>query len=180
MAHPRTLVRRAVIARLTNATTAGARVQGTRVEPLKKTLLPAISVETFKEPVDPDSADTEPRELLRMLSVEVIGWVALNGVAPNDVCDVIDDLAEQIEAAMDADRYLGGAAADSVLEDTEIEIRDDGNDPLIGVVVLTYSVTYRTTSGATATDDFLTAGVTTQIVGAAANNVAGDLVDVRP
>ncbi len=38
----------------------------------------------------------------------------------------MDDLAEQIEAAVDADPYLGGKAGDTILERTEMEIREGG------------------------------------------------------
>lgn len=178
MAHQRKLIRHAIIAQLTGATAAGARVQGTRVEPHKKGELPAISVYTLREPVDPDSASTAPRELTRGVKVEITGWVALLGVAPLDVGDTIDDLAEQIELAVDADRYFGGTASESVLEDTEIEIRDEG-DRLIGIVTLTYAVTYRTSPAAPVLDEFLTAKATTQIVGAASNNTVSDQVTVR-
>ncbi|MGN6105198.1 MAG: hypothetical protein ACTHU0_08845, partial [Kofleriaceae bacterium] len=118
MAHPRKLIRHAVVAQLVGATAAGARVQATRVEPLRKGKLPTISVYTLHEPIDQDaSAATNPRELTRTVKVEIAGWVAHSDALPVD--DAMDDLAEQIEAAMDADPYLGGKAGDSILEETE-------------------------------------------------------------
>lgn len=178
MAHPRKVIRHAVVDLLTAASTAaGARVFATRVEPIKRTALPTISVYTLGEPVRPGADQTAPRELTRDVKVEIAGWVAHSDSLSVD--DAMDDLAEQIEAAMDADPYLGGAAGDSVLESTEIEVRDDG-ERLIGIVALTYSVTYRTSPEAPADlDDFLRAGVTHQIVGAEANNTASDLVTVQ-
>lgn len=179
MAHPRKLMRHAVVAQLTNKTAAGARVQGTRLETYRSSKLPAISVYTLHEPVDPDSDQTSPVELLRQPKVEVSAWVALNGAAA-DPMDTVDDLAEQIEAAMDADRYLGGTAGDSVLEDTEITFMTEA-DPLVAVLTLTYAVTYRTTPGTVVPiDDFLRAGVTTQVAGGVPDTApAEDLVDVR-
>lgn len=176
MAHPRKLIRQAVVAQLAGATAAGARVQGTRVEPHRKSQLPAISVYTLREPVDLDaSAGTAPRELTRDVKVEIVGWVAHSDANPVD--DAMDDLAEQIEAAMDADPYLGGKAGDSVLEETVMQVlEDDGrSDPLIGIVTLTYSVTYRTSPAAPDDlDDFNRVGATHQIVGAGDDNAAHD------
>ncbi len=173
MAHPRKLIRHALVALLTNATAAGARVQGTRVEPHKKSQLPAISVYTLREPVDQDaSANTAPRELTRDVKVEITGWVAHSDALPVD--DAMDDLAEQIEAVMDADPYLGGTAGESVLESTEMQVvEDDGrSDPLVGIVTLTYSVTYRTSPAAPANlDDFITVDATHKIAGGVADTV---------
>lgn len=157
MAHQRELIRYAAIAALTGATAAGARVYNTRVDPHRKGALPALSVYTLGE----ESADTgsAPRELARATRMEVAGWVA--GVDSGEVADAMDALAVEIEAAMDADPYLGGAASDSVLEGTTIEIReDDGrSSPLIGIITLTYSVSYYTSPTARELDDFLRAGV---------------------
>jgi hypothetical protein len=177
MAHPRKLIRQAVVALLVDAdTAAGARVQGTRVEPHKKSQLPAISVYTLREPVDQDaSVETAPRELTRNVKVEITGWVAHTDDVPVD--DAMDDLAEEIEAAMDADPYLDSEAADSILEETVMQVvEDDGHsDPLIGVVTLTYSVTYRTSPAAPADlDDFLSVEATHAIVGGVEDTVPAE------
>lgn len=178
--HPRKLIRQAVVALLTNATSAGARVQGTRVEPHKK--LPALSVYTLSESVERDaSANTAPRELTRDVKIEITGWVAHSDVLPVD--DAMDELAEQIEAAMDVDPYLAGAAGDSVLEETVMQVvEDDGrSDPMIGVITLTYSVTYYTSPAAPADlNDLLRVGVTHDLVGGVIDTVpASDLVTVQ-
>jgi hypothetical protein len=176
MAHPRKEIRHAVVALLTNATAADARVQGTRVEPHKKSQLPAISVYTLREPVDQDaSAGTAPLELTRDVKVEITGWVAHSDELPVD--DAMDDLAEEIEAAMDADRYLGGKAGDSILEETVMQVlEEDGrSDPLIGIVTLTYSVTYRTSPAAPSDlEDFLSVDAKHRIAGAVEANQARD------
>lgn len=177
MAHPRKVIRHAVVTLLTGATAAGTRVHSTRIEPIKKTLLPAIAVYALGEPVRPDSDGTAPREITRDVKVEIAGWVAHSDALSVD--DAMDDLAEQIEAAMDVDPYLGGAAGDSILENTEMEVANDG-ERLIGIVALTYSVTYRTTPAEPADpDDFLTADVTTQVGGAGVDNAVEDLIEVR-
>lgn len=172
MAHPRKLIRQAVVALLGNATDAGDRVQGTRVEPNEARELPALSVYTLNEPVDEDSADTAPRELTRKLQLEVAGWVAHKDSYPAD--DAMDDLAEQIEARMDSDRWLGGPGtgllADSILTGTVMEVVDvDGrSDPTCGIVVLTYTMTYRTDplpASAYPNDDFRRVDTKTTPVG---------------
>jgi hypothetical protein len=170
MAHPRTLVREAVVAALTNATAAGTRVTDTRVEAHKKHELPAISVYTLREPVRPDSDPTAPRELTRDVKVEIAGWVAHTAALP--AARALDNLALEIETVMDANRYLSGAAGESILEDTEIQIVDDsGADPLIGIITLTYSVTYRTAPSESVLVDFLRAKATYQLTGGVPDTV---------
>lgn len=160
MAHSRKLIRHAVVALLTGATAAGARVRATRAQPNRKSQLPAIGVYTLRESVREDSPETVPREITRDVKVMIEGWVADSAAVPFD--DAMDDLAEQIEAAFDADRYLGGEAADSVLELTEMDFDSDG-DPVLGIVTLTYSVAYRTEPTTAALDDFLRAKATHQL-----------------
>lgn len=161
MPHPRQLARDAVVALLTNATAAGARVSSTRVEPYRDNELPAISVYTLHEIIR-DGADTaSPRELTRDVKLEIAGWVRRRADYPVDVA--MDDLALQIETAMDTDRYLGGAAGESVLEGTEMDPDPQGGDPLVAVITLTYSVTYRTSPSDSALDDFLRAKATHQL-----------------
>lgn len=187
MAHPRKIIRHAVVALLTGVTAAGDRVFSTRVEPLKKRPLPSLSVYALGEPVRDGGSNTAPRELTRDVRVEIAGWVAHSDSLSVD--DAMDDLAEQIEAAMDADPYLAGAAGDSILESTEMEVSNDG-DRLIGIVALTYSVTYYTSPAAPANlDDFERAGVTIALPTIADANIdvpatdpndnsAKDLVDI--
>lgn len=176
MAHQRKLIRQAVVALLVGANTAaGARVKATRFDPHKKSQLPAIAVYTTSEPVDLGASEnTAPRELTRNVKVEIVGFVAHTDALPVD--DAMDDIAEQIEAAMDEDRYLGGKAADSILESTELEVVEgEGSDPIVGVVSLTYSVTYRTSPAAPDDlQDFRSVDAKHRIVGAVEANQARD------
>lgn len=171
MAHQRKLIRHAVVALLNNVTAAGPRVKATRVEPHKKSELPAIAVYTLHDPVDEGlSGQTAPREITSDLQLEVTAWVAHRDELPAD--DAMDDIAEQIEAAMDGDRYLGGTAAESILVDTVMQVvADDGrSDPLVGIVTLTYAVTYRRKPATPANlDAFVTANVTHKLVGGVAD-----------
>lgn len=178
MAHQRKLIRDAVIAALTGTTAAGARVSSTRVDPHKRGELPAISVYTLREPIS-DVSDTAPRELTRDVKVEIVGSVASH--ESDTLADAMDDLAEQIETAIDADPYLDGAAADSVLEGTTIQVLEDngGSSPLVGIITLTYAVTYRTSPAAPTLDDFRRVGATHQAPGAVDSNAAHDRFAVQ-
>lgn len=264
MAHQRKLIRQAVVALLAGAgTAAGARVKGTRVEPNKAALLPAISVYTLSESTTSDSDMTAPIELTRELKLEVAGWVAHTDAHPVD--DAMDDLAEQIEAAMASNYYLTlasaitaidhttgnitlpahglstagsqiaiatgaggvipaglsplaehwaivvdantiqladsiahalagiavaftgngtlplnilvGTVVDQMLTDTVMQVlEDDGkSDPLLGIVALTYSITYRTNPAtAGGLGDFVTADVKQELVGGVADTTIAE------
>jgi hypothetical protein len=158
VAHQRKLIRQAIVARLLAANTAaGDRVTSTRIDPHKKTRLPAISVYCLREPVVDPGMDSSIRELTRDAKFEIVAWVRHSDSLP--AADAIDDIAEQIENAMSSDETMGGAASDSSLESTEIEIADEGGpDPLVGIVALTYSVIYRTSPVDGTADTFVTAG----------------------
>lgn len=157
--HQRKVIRDVVVGLLLGRTAAELRVLASRVVPYRKNELPAISVYTLDETVDGDSASTAPRELTRDLKLEIAGWVAHIPDGPL-VDDAMDALALEIETAMDADPFLAGAVGDSILEGTTMAIRGEG-DALMGIVTLTYAVTYRTLApeppALDSLDDFLTA-----------------------
>lgn len=176
MPHQRKLIRDAVVAALTGTTAAGAQVTSTRVEPIRKTALPALSVYTLSEQVHPESDKTSPRELTRELKLEVAGFVADTAALP--IADAMDALALQVETVMEADPYFGDLASTSILESTEMTLPEPTADPLIGVVTLTFAVTYRGVVGTTTpTDEFQRTGVTTKIAGAGDDNVVTDLIN---
>jgi hypothetical protein len=175
MAHPRKLVRKAVVAMLTNATAALARVSDTRIEPHKKAQLPAISVYTLHDPVDVEASKAAPRERKHDLELEVAIWVAHSETSP--AVDQIDDIAEQVEAVLEGDQYLQGTASESSLTGTEIQIVEDPerNDPTVGIATLTYSVTYRKSPAAPGLpDDFKTVDAKYQLVGGVADTVPAE------
>lgn len=160
--HQRAAIRHAVRDLLIGQTSAGSRVHATRILPYRKHELPAISVYTLEESVDPESRETAPRELDRRLQLEVAGWVA----PAADLDDAMDALALEIEKAMHADRYLGGTVADSVLDGTTMGLHGEG-DSQMGLVTLTYDVTYQTLAEEAPgdLDDFLVADVTQNLRG---------------
>ncbi len=177
--HERQAIRQAIVAQLrgsapTYATAAGARVFETRMAPLRQTELPAIAVYAGDEAIDPDSASTAPRELKRTLTVAVEAWVRLT----ENVDDALDDLALEIETAMDSDLNFGSLAFDSVLSSTEIGLKMDGDRPM-GCARLEYSVTYHTDLRVDAVaDEFDTADIQYSLEGNQATlDQAHDLVD---
>lgn len=166
MAHQRKLIRDAVKAALIGtapgyATAAGARVESQRVFAWKENQLPAISVYTVEEPVDPSSRNTAPRTLKRNLQLAIECAVK----AGTNVDDAIDALAEQVERAMHFDETFGGVCGDSILSATDIEVATEGG-LLVGMCRLLYAVTYNT--GAPEAEDleldnFESAGIRTNL-----------------
>lgn len=137
--HQRQIIREAVKRQLLRKTVAGDRVYETRAVPLRGLELPAIAVFTLQEPVDSASKNTAPRELTRNLQLVI----EANVKAGQNVDDAIDAMALEIERAIDADETFGGVASDAVLSNTEMDT-DERGDQLIGVLTLTYAVTYFT------------------------------------
>jgi hypothetical protein len=137
--HGRQAIRKAVVAALRNQTAAEERVKATRVWPWRSKDLPAIAVYTLSESVNPESAQTAPRELERTVELAIEAAVKLG----EDVDDVLDGLALEIERAMHADWTLGDTAADSVLQSTDVTVVPDG-DQDVGLLRIVYRVWYYT------------------------------------
>ena len=155
--HQRQTIREAIHTALLNNTTAAARVSRNRLNPYRIKELPAIDIVSVADDVEPDSVDTAPRELEHSYSVGVRGWVAVT----DDVDDVMDDLAQEIETLMYADPYFGGATADSILTGTSFDFSPQG-DLDAGSVTLLYDFKYQTQAPEppVGLDDFNTAHAT--------------------
>ncbi len=139
--HERQQLREAIVTQLTGATSAGARVTKTRLEPTRGAGLPCLSVYTGDEDVDPASRKNANRELKRSVEVSIAAW---DLAEPNEeIDDVLDALALEVETAMDADCEFGGKAYSSILTRTEIGVKMDGSSPM-GCVQLTYTCEYLT------------------------------------
>lgn len=180
--HQRKLIRHAVITMLKGATVAGQRVSGTRRQPIKPSEIPAVFVFTPNDKTDEASKDNSPRELWIDLKLEVAGFVILTGnSASDDDQDAMDDIAQQIQDAMDVDRFLLGTCWNSILDGTEAGLYSDG-DPRIGVVTLTYDVSYSSQPNPpTGLVDLQRAGVTTKLEGGVIDTpTAQDLIQEPP
>jgi hypothetical protein len=156
MAHPRALIRQAAVAQLIAASTAaGSRVEATREIPYRRSNEPAIGVYTPDEATDTDTR-TAPRELTRDLRLVIEAVI----VGVGGVDDALDDLAGQIEAAIDADDTLSGTAAETKSPQTETEVMEESGKR-VGLLRITYTATYYTFAPLTvsAPDAFLSASL---------------------
>lgn len=156
--HERQAIRDAVVTLLTGtapnfATSAEQRIFKTRLAPVRASELPAISVYCDNETVTDNQSS--PRELTRTMTVAIDGWAR----ATENVDDALDDLALEIETAMDSSTELLDTAYSAVLTTTEVGIKLDGDRPM-GCVHLEYTVVYHSDLRVGhATDDFDTADI---------------------
>ena len=160
--HQRNVIRNAITAVLLAAKTDA----DDRVFPTQKLMyalrnLPAISVYSSTEKSTLD--DTAPRELTR-IALFTIESIVKSGEGVDEgfnVDDEMDNMAEQIERAMDTDPYLGGQAFQSHLVETDAISQEDG-DRQLGILTMTYQVSYRTFAFVPPenTDEFKTADTT--------------------
>jgi hypothetical protein len=171
MPHQRQVIRQAVRDLLVAADTGAAdRVYGSRKLPWRNLDLPVLNVLTPDE--ESDDQGTAPRELTRKLTLVIEGWVTANEY----VDDAMDALAYQVEQAMHADPDLGDAAVDLVLVSTDTQVGIEG-DRQMGLVELTYLVTYRTLAPEPENDDDMD-DFDTAVTDYDENGVARDVVEV--
>ncbi len=143
MKHPRTLIREAVAARLTeslpqvDARITPARISIHRSTPLFAGKLPAILIYTRDERIeDQPHADPGLRHRKLELSVEIVA----SGDAAAEEADV---LAQAVEATLDADETLGQLVEGTRLTRTEVDQDGEGDTPVLAVRLL-FEVSYWT------------------------------------
>lgn len=146
MTHQRKSIRDAIVALLTDATTAGASVYSSRVRAIDETDLPMILVYANTETAS--IYQEAPRELERVLSVDV----KIVAKADDDLDDALDAIADEVENVLMQDDSLGGLCDQMLLKNTELTLTPEG-DTLLGSCVLTYEVNYYTYSVADQTED---------------------------
>lgn len=144
--HPRTLIRRAAIAKCLNKTPALAGVHDFRVESYSLDEVPALNIWTGDDDVDRDSIETSPREL--KCTVELGFTCGLkqtdNFVALHDgsLAAALDSFALIVEDLISADDTLNGTASEVVLQRTpKLTISEQG-DQLLGTIDLSFRATY--------------------------------------
>lgn len=160
MAHPRKVIRQAVRDALIGATLAGANVFSSRGLPFAASQLPAISVYTLSDAGAEGNVRTAPR--MRRQTVRLAIDLAVSMPAGGAVDDALDDLAEQVEAIMDADPQLDGSASDSILESSELGIIETGGRPMGGAQLI-YLVEYVQRVADGTLDDLDKVGVSTNL-----------------
>lgn len=139
--HLRRQIRDQVATMLAGLTTTGSNVFVTRAHPAEQANLPALLIYTLSETADLSTDDAQGVKTYRR-TLEL----AVEGVAQGvSVDDVLDDIALEVEEAIEADPTLGGLAWDSALTDTSIDVSRDGKKEG-GSVRLVYSITYYATA----------------------------------
>lgn len=130
MAHARQQIREAAATTCTGLTTTGSTVYQSRVYPVET--LPALSLYTLSEQVIERTMEgNELRELLLVIEGRV--------KATSNLDDTLDDIAEEVETALNADKTLSGAVKSLDLSETEIELSDDLEKPS-GLIRLLFNV----------------------------------------
>jgi hypothetical protein len=161
MAHQRAVIGEKIRDLLIAANTvAGERVYLNRFLTMRNRELPAILVYPLTESIDPASRSSAPRELRRYLEVAIDGLVG----AETDADARMNELGEEIEAALHADPYLDDEAGDSILVDVDMGVEMVG-DRQVGRLAMTYAVTYHTEAPVAPTDldDLETVHATTKV-----------------
>ena len=138
MAHLRQQIRERVATTVTGLTTTGSRVYQSRVYPLADANLPGLLVYSTSESSEPDVMTSGNRTLFRELEIVIEAYAK----ATSNLDDTLDTITDEIETAMAADRTVNSLARDATLASTAITLIGEGEKP-VGVVTLTYRVTYR-------------------------------------
>jgi uncharacterized protein YgbK (DUF1537 family) len=134
--HKRSELRSAVVTALTGATAAGSRVFGDRALDLWATELPAILVYAREEQSERMHVSSDTLKRRAKFSIEAIAQ-------GNDSLDqTLDDMAEAIEATINADPTLAEETISTTLTQTELLVDDDG-EKTIGAVRMTYEILYQ-------------------------------------
>lgn len=139
MAHVRKQLREAAATLVTNLSTTGTRVFQSRMRPQEDAKLPCLLVTTNDESIVPGSIGNRQERELQL----VITGVAK---AASNVDDTLDQIAVEVETAMATDPDLGNLAAGMELTGIKVEF-DHETDKPVGVIALTYRLTYFTAAG---------------------------------
>ncbi len=137
MEHARKQIRDAVVSTLTGLATTGANVSVDPVYDIAEASLPALVITTGDESVD-ITAQFAPRIYQRALNLSIEGIAS----ATSGLADTLDQIAMEVEAAINADATLGGVAMDAVL--TSIRQNMEKAAVPIGRLSLDYDITYVT------------------------------------
>lgn len=146
MSHQRTAIRQALVDRLKTKvddvflTDAEDRIYGSRAKPLFDQFLPAIIVYTRSENIleerfTSDGYGASRRDLEVAIEAVVLG--------NEQVDDILDNIAKQIEDALDGFEMETRKADILKLKSTEIDVSIEGSK-IYGAVRITYGITYYT------------------------------------
>lgn len=144
MAHPRALIRAAIVSRLrttpevSRAGGAVVHVEDHRVTALPETRLPLVCVYFDGETVAQDVQ--EPREEVRTLALRVACHA--RGESATDARDQLDLIADGVERAVLIDETHGDLANQTEIESTDFAEQDE-SEQVIASCEIRFRVTYR-------------------------------------
>jgi len=136
--HIRQAIRERIAELCTGLDTTGSNVFQSQYYALNVTSLPCVVVWTTDEASEPLNV---ARQMQRTLDVVVQGEVKQSENAD----DVLDDIAAEVEAAINADPKLDGLANRIFLRETSIAQSTEGEDR-VGTVRMVWQVEYMTTA----------------------------------
>lgn len=146
MTHVRKQIRDAVETRLTSLATTGANVFMSRIYSVAEGSLPALLIYAVSEQAD-IHIKGRPATLLRTMELRIEGMAETSGATLDDT---LDQIALEVEHAMNSDMTFSGLALRSTLTGSEISFNGEG-DAKGGSVILTYEIIYRTVENAVET-----------------------------
>jgi hypothetical protein len=138
MSHARQQIRDAVVTAVTGLATTGSNVFRTRIHPLDQQSLPALLVYTLEEASEADAMGAS-RSLLRSLRVAIDAVVQ----QVTDLDDLLDDIAAEVETAVDSNAALNGLVRDITLDSSSITKSGEGEQSALGLR-LVFTALYRT------------------------------------
>ncbi|RLC36256.1 hypothetical protein DRH27_05490 [Candidatus Falkowbacteria bacterium] len=147
VAHARETIRKAVKTAVTSLTTTGANVATGVVSVYDPDDLPALSIMVARDAEEALEFETMGGLVVRNLTVIIEGRALQDSDTDGATEDTLDDISVEVETAMMTNATLLGKVYDLQLETTEIELDGSGETP-IGIVRMTWAISYRATSTA--------------------------------
>lgn len=144
MAHARTQIRSAVQGIISLISEFNGHVFTSRFSNLQVSELPSANVFCLQESNDP--ADIHGLAIQRTLQL----GISIKTAASDQLDTELDVLAELVEEAIDSQPSLGGLALNVQLTGTQIQINEDGSEP-VGEALLQYQIIYLTRANDPAT-----------------------------
>lgn len=128
-------IREALRIMLDGQTQAGANVYSNRVTAFWREELPSVSI--YMRDEESTQRSLSGRSTIRKATLAV----EIHAEAKEDLDQVLDEMADEVEGVIDEDPSLSGTVQGCTLQNTEIELSGDATTP-IGVLSLTYQITY--------------------------------------
>lgn len=138
MSHVRQQIREAAATTVTGLAVTGSNVFPSRVYP--HDVVPSLSVYTLTDTVDADQSVLGAVGYKQVRELELV--IEARSKLTANVDNQLDDIAADVEIAMQSDVTLGGLCEWLELTDTAIELEAESENPA-GLARLTYSVIYR-------------------------------------